>query len=150
MIITQARTMGKRIEALKTAGFEDLWMLREAAEALEDPSELAELFDLDKSILNHPPARVELSDIQGLGKTYTDLLRVVGISTTDELRSCNPFDLHAAIKVAALEHFVGRVPNRATVEDWIEQAQALQLDYEKSSLYWAELEKWFTPGARVL
>lgn len=110
----------------RTAGFDNVSMLRDAAESLSDPSELAELFELDTAVLAQLLEEVELASIHGIGKTYLALLQSSGISTIYELCKADPFELHAAIKIAAQRHSVARRPNRATIEYWIEQAQALR------------------------
>lgn len=119
------RSSNRTVQAIKSAGFNDLSMVQQAAASLSDPSELAELLQIDSLALEKLLGQKDLSCINGLGDIYLDLLLSSGISTVDELSQCNPFELHDAIRVTSKQHQVSRVPNRATIEDWIEQAQVL-------------------------
>ncbi|MEM7131841.1 MAG: DUF4332 domain-containing protein [Chloroflexota bacterium] len=113
---------------LKTAGLDDSGKLLDAAYVLEDQSELASLLGIDQTTFSELVNRAELSSIQGMGQIYSDLLVSVGITTLVALSNCEPYKLHATIKQSAKAQNVGRIPNRATVEDWIEQANELTKD----------------------
>lgn len=115
----------------RAAGFDNVSMLRDVAATLKDPSELAELFELDTAVLKQLLQEVALTSIQGVGETYLNLLQSSGISTIYELSKADPFELHVAIKIAAHKFAVARVPNRATIEYWIEQAQALRIEADE-------------------
>ena len=108
---------------LRSAGIHDTNKLIDTVDVLEDPGELASLLDIDEQTFADLVSRAELLALQGMGQVYVDLLAAAGINTKQQLSMCDPFELHAKIKQVAQHSSVGRVPNRATVEDWIEQAQ---------------------------
>lgn len=117
------RSSSSTAKAIKSAGFHDISMIQQAAASLSDPSELAELLQIDSLALDSLLGQKDLGCINGLGDIYLDLLLSTGISTVEELSQCNPFELHDAIRATSKQHQVSRVPNRATIEDWIEQAR---------------------------
>lgn len=113
------------LDALRKAGFDNPSQLMDAASVLEDHNELADLIGMDEQTFSRlATQQSSLLMLQGMGSVYVGLLAAVDIRTIEELSVCNPFVLHDQIKVASKHVTVGRVPNRATVEDWIEQAQA--------------------------
>lgn len=69
--------------------------------------------------------RADIARIDGIGQIYSDLLEHAGVDTIAELRTHEARSLHGRLKEVAQQNDVRRVPNPATVEDWIEQAQAL-------------------------
>lgn len=109
--------------ALKTAGFGSITKLLKAIDVIENGREIAEQLDIDVEAFLAFVGRAELTSLRGLGKAYVDLLIAAGIETKAQLRKCDPFELHEAIKQVALRTSLGRVPNRATIEEWIEQAR---------------------------
>lgn len=110
-------------EALKSAGIHDSSELLNSAKVLEDPSELAALVGIDDEVFSRLSCRAELLSIEGMGHVYADLLAAAGIHSKSQLGRCDPFELHAQIKQVSAHSSVGRIPNRATVEHWIEQAR---------------------------
>lgn len=114
------------LKVLESAGFNSVNMIKTAANTLLDPGELADLVGMDKHAFELLLNQAELLSIHGLGAKYIGLLKKVGVTSASELSRCNPFDLQDAIKAAAKDYQVGRMPNRATIEDWIEQAGELQ------------------------
>lgn len=69
--------------------------------------------------------RADIARIDGIGQIYSDMLEYAGVATIAELRTHEARSLHGKLKEVAKQYEVRRVPNPATVEDWIEQAQAL-------------------------
>lgn len=67
----------------------------------------------------------EMLSIYGLGQTYLGLLNRVGIFSVDQLRLCEAADLQDQIGTVVEVYNIGRVPSRANVEDWIEQANTI-------------------------
>ena len=67
----------------------------------------------------------EMLSIYGLGRTYLDLLNRVGVFSVDQLRLCEAAELQEQIGTAVETFKIGRVPSRANVEDWIEQASTI-------------------------
>ena len=65
--------------------------------------------------------------IKGVGWEYSELLRVAGVRTVNELRFRNPDRLAQAMKNANTKRKLVRVlPSVNTVMRWIEAAKALQ------------------------
>ena len=119
------RSSSRTAKAIKSAGFNDISMIQQAAASLSDPSELAELLQIDSLALEKLLGQKDLGCINGLGNIYLDLLLATSVSNVDELSQCNPFELHDAIRATSREHQVSRVPNRATIEDCIDQARII-------------------------
>ncbi len=121
---SNSRNQARAMKAFASAGFTDVSMLRNLIDVLAEPSEFAELFGMSKSSLEELLYSEELSTIDGLGKKYVALLHRVGVTTITQLSTCDPFELHEQMGRASKMYSLGRVPNRITIEYWIEQAQA--------------------------
>lgn len=67
----------------------------------------------------------ELRSIYGLGETYIELLHKAGIFSVDQLRLHNAADLREQIAHVVETYNIGRIPSRANVEDWVEQANLI-------------------------
>lgn len=110
------------IDALHKAGIDDIRHLPELANELVDIYEVADLLNLDHEIIQTLLSHAELLSLHGMGPIYTDLMLAAGVHSIGQLSTCDPFVLHDKIREVAQNKKVGRVPNRATVEDWIELA----------------------------
>jgi predicted flap endonuclease-1-like 5' DNA nuclease len=72
--------------------------------------------------INH----ADLFRIRGVGEEYSDLLEEAGVDTIPELAQRNAANLYDSIVATNAEkHLVRRLPSRAQVADWIEQAKGL-------------------------
>ena len=70
--------------------------------------------------------RVDLFRIKGVGEEYSDLLEVAGVDTVPELAQRNPENLYQKLVTANEEKKrVRKLPTRAQVGDWVEQAKNL-------------------------
>ena len=69
---------------------------------------------------------VDLYRIKGLGSEYADLLKMAGVDTVPELAQRNPENLYnRLIETNQEKKLVRRVPSKAQVEDWVNQANQL-------------------------
>lgn len=117
--------LSKTKKTLLEAGFTNIVMLREAIHNLADPSEFAELFGVEEAVLMELMHAPDLSSIDQLGGQYVALLHNAGIDSVATLSRSDPFELLERIKKVAKQSSVRRLPNRATLEYWIDQARML-------------------------
>lgn len=126
MNIRQLRSIDPDLfNRLNSIGLMDFTILFDATLTADMLGEVAEKAGIDEEELINLAGRAQMMAIDGLGLVYSELLNVVGIRSVNQLSRCDPFELHARIKETAVNAKVGRVPNRATVEHWIEQAESL-------------------------
>jgi predicted flap endonuclease-1-like 5' DNA nuclease len=68
----------------------------------------------------------DLMRIKGVSEEYSDLLEEAGVDTVKELRNRNADNLYAAlVNTNNKKRLVRRLPGRAQVANWIEQAKGL-------------------------
>ncbi|UCC86941.1 MAG: DUF4332 domain-containing protein [Anaerolineales bacterium] len=68
----------------------------------------------------------DLFRIKGVGEEYADLLEAAGVDTIPELAQRNPENLHQKLaQVNQEKELVRRLPPKAAVSDWVQQAQQL-------------------------
>ena len=63
--------------------------------------------------------------VKGVGWEYSELLRVVGVKTVNELKFRNPEHLVERMQEANKRKLVRLLPKKRTVERWIENAKKL-------------------------
>ena len=69
----------------------------------------------------------DLFRINGVGSEFAELLECAGVDTVKELRTRNAANLaQKCAEVNEEKKLTRRVPNEATVSDWIEQAKQLE------------------------
>ena len=68
----------------------------------------------------------DLFRIKGVSEEYADLLEEAGVDTVPELAQRNPENLYQKLKETnEAKHLVRRLPGKADVAKWVEQANAL-------------------------
>ena len=112
-------------DTLINAGFDSSEQLLSAAATPEERRELSQATGIAESDLLEMINRAEMARIDGIGKIYADLLAAAGVNTVLELSTQNYRVLHGRIKEVAAQHHVRRVPNPATIEDWVAYAKEL-------------------------
>lgn len=110
------------INALVSAGFDDLSMVREIADVLVDPSEFADLIGVSHAALEELIYDPELMSIVGRDTKLVGLLQKVNITSVAQLGLCNPSELCDQMEFIAKQYPVGSIPKRVVIAEWVEQA----------------------------
>jgi predicted flap endonuclease-1-like 5' DNA nuclease len=93
--------------------------------------ELAEKTGIAETVILEWVNMADLFRIKGIGEEYSDLLKEAGISTVVELARRNSKNLHGTIiGVNDVKKLVKRPPSLNQIQDWIEQANALERKVE--------------------
>ena len=113
--------------ALKAQGIHDSEQLLAAAKTPTQRKHLAKECGCDEREILELANRSDLARLKGIGGAYSDLLERAGVDTVKELRHRRPDNLHAKmVEVNAAEAVVKQLPTEADVEDWVNQAKALE------------------------
>jgi hypothetical protein len=126
--ITEIQGIGADIaEVLKSDGIRTTLGLLRSAKTPKQRLKLAlKIGANEKNVLDWVTAADRMR-IKGVGAEYCELLRVVGVRTTNELRFRNPQRLMLAMKDANTKRKLVRVlPSLSMVMRWIEDAKGLQ------------------------
>lgn len=125
--ITEIQGIGTDIAAvLKLDGIRTTVGLLRSAKTPKQRLKLAQKTGADeKNVLDWVTAADRMR-IKGVGSEYSELLRVVGVRTVNELRFRNPQRLMLAMKDANIKRKLVRVlPSLSMVRRWIEAAKGL-------------------------
>jgi predicted flap endonuclease-1-like 5' DNA nuclease len=125
--ITEIQGIGTDIAAiLKLDGIRTTVGLMRSAKTPKQRLKLAQKTGADeKNVLDWVTAADRMR-IKGVGAEYSELLRVVGVRTVNELRFRNPQRLMLAMKDANIKRKLVRVlPSLSMVTRWIEAAKGL-------------------------
>jgi predicted flap endonuclease-1-like 5' DNA nuclease len=125
--ITEIQGIGTDIAAiLKLDGIRTNVGLLRSAKTPKQRLKLAQKTGADeKNVLDWVTAADRMR-IKGVGAEYSELLRVVGVRTVNELRFRNPQRLMLAMKDANIKRKLVRVlPSLSMVTRWIEAAKGL-------------------------
>ena len=88
--------------------------------------EIADKTDISDSLILEWVNHVDLFRIQGVQEEYADLLEESGVDTVPELAQRNAENLYQRLEEVNKEKkLVRRLPARADVANWIEQARQL-------------------------
>lgn len=124
--ITQLEGMTPELaQALRAIGLNNSDKLLAAAAQPQGRAQLADRLGLDERAVLELANRADLARIKGIGRIYSDLLEAAGVDTVVELAQRNPDNLFDKLIEVAARHHVRRLPRRAQVHDWIEQAKQL-------------------------
>lgn len=111
---------------LKEAGVADTDTLLERACAKTGRKTLAEATGLSEKLILKWVNMADLFRVKGIGSEYAELLECAGVDTVKELATRNAANL--ATKCAEVNEekkLTRRVPTEAAMDDWVEQAKAL-------------------------
>ncbi len=68
----------------------------------------------------------KITDVEGIGSEYSDLLEEAGVDTVPELAQRNASNLHAKmVEVNEARNLVRKMPTENQVADWVNQAKEL-------------------------
>lgn len=119
--------IGKTYHAkLAEAGLKSTEALLSAGATPKGRAEVAEKTGIDSDLILRWVNMADLFRIKGVGEEYSDLLEAAGVDTVVELARRNATNLHnKMIEVNDEDRKVRRLPTANQVNDWVEQAKAL-------------------------
>ena len=113
-------------EKLKAEGIQTSQEFLEVCKTKKSRKELAAKVGIDEKEILELTNRADLARVKGIGRQYSNLLEVAGVDTVAELARRKPENLVAKLEeVNAVEKVCDRTPALTSVEDWVEQANAL-------------------------
>ncbi len=126
--ITEIQGIGTDVAAiLKSDGIRTTVGLLRSAKTPKQRLKLAQKIGADEKHVLDWVTAADRMRIKGVGWEYSELLRVAGVRTVNELRFRNPQRLALAMKEANSKRKLVRVlPSVNTVMRWIEDAKGLQ------------------------
>jgi len=114
-----------QIAKLHKAGVRGLGTLLVKASTREGRKELAAETRIANSRLVNWVHRADLMRIRGIDDDYARVLARAGVTSIVDLSTRNPAALAGLVEVAASVEGVERVPRRASISKWIEEARHL-------------------------
>jgi len=124
--ITDIRGIGPETAAtLKSEGIRTTISLLRSAKTPQQRLKLAETIGTDKERVLDWVTTADRMRVKGVGWEYSELLRVVGVKTVNELKFRNPQKLVEKMQEANKRKLVRLLPKQRTVERWIESARKL-------------------------
>jgi uncharacterized protein DUF4332 len=126
--ITEIQGIGMDMAAiLKSDGIRTTVGLLRSAKTPKQRLKLAQMTGADEKCVLDWVTAADRMRIKGVGWEYSELLRVVGVRTANELRFRNPQRLALAMREANSKRQLVRVlPSVSMVIRWIEDAKGLQ------------------------
>ena len=126
--ITDIRGIGPdKAAVLKSEGIRTTIGLLRSAKTPKQRLRLAERIGADKDNVLDWVTAADRMRVKGVGWEYTELLRIAGVKTVNELKFRNPQNLVERMKEANKRKLVRLLPKEQTVERWIESAKKLPL-----------------------
>lgn len=124
--ITDIRGIGPDTAALlKSEGIRTTIGLLRSAKTPKQRLKLARVTGADPEHVLGWVTSADRMRVKGVGWEYSELLRVVGVKTVNELKFRNPEHLVAKMREANKRNLVRLLPKQRTVARWIESAKKL-------------------------
>jgi predicted flap endonuclease-1-like 5' DNA nuclease len=124
--ITDIRGIGpETAEILKSEGIRTTIGLLRSAKTPKQRLKLAEITRTNPERVLGWVTSADRMRVKGVGWEYSELLRVAGVKTVNELKFRNPGHLVERMQEANKRNLVRLLPKRGTVERWIESAKKL-------------------------
>ena len=119
--------IGEAYEAkLEAAGVKSIEALLETCATKKGRSELAETTGISEKLILKWANHADLARIKGIGGEYAELLEAAGVDTVPELATRKSENLFKKMQeINEAKSLVRKLPTKAQVEDWINQAGAL-------------------------
>jgi hypothetical protein len=114
-------------EILKSEGIRTTIGLLRSAKTPKQRLKLAEKVGAGKERLLDWVTTADRMRVKGVGWEYSELLRIAGVKTVNELKFRNPQHLVERMKEANKRKVVRLLPKKQTVERWIGSAKKLPL-----------------------
>lgn len=112
---------------LQEAGIATTEALLEQGATPKDRKELEEKTGISGKLLLEWINHADIFRIRGVGEEYSDLLEEAGVDTVPELAQRNAANLYDKIVATNAEkQIVRRLPSKAQVADWVNQAKNLE------------------------
>ncbi len=127
--LTLIKGIGRKIAAqLHQVGIDSIEALREHAATPQGQAQLALQLRKKPALILRWAQQAALMQVNGIGQDYGWLLWQAGITTIAELREQTPHALESILESTNRRlRLVDRLPAREQIEDWIAQAQTLQI-----------------------
>jgi len=126
--ITDIRGIGPETAAvLKSEGIRTTIGLLRASKTPKQRLKIAELTGSNKERVLGWVTTADRMRVKGVGWEYSELLRIAGVKTVNELKFRNPQHLVDQMEEANKRKLVRLLPKKRTVERWIESAKKLPL-----------------------
>jgi predicted flap endonuclease-1-like 5' DNA nuclease len=126
--ISDIRGIGPDTAAiLKSEGIRTTIGLLRSAKTPKQRLKLAEKVGTDKERVLDWVTTADRMRVKGVGSEYSELLRIAGVKTVNELKFRNPQHLVERMKEVNKRKLVRLLPKEQTVERWIESAKKLPL-----------------------
>lgn len=117
----------KYAEKLKAAGVRSVNGLLEKGGSPKGRKELEEQTGISGSLILEWVNHADLYRIRGVGSEFSDLLEEAGVDSVPELARRVPENLYQKmVEVNQQKKLVRRLPVKAMVESWVEQAKTLE------------------------
>ena len=110
---------------LKSEGIRTTIGLLRSAKTPKQRLKLAEITGTDAERVLSWVTTADRMRVKGIGWEYSELLRVVGVKTVNELKFRNPEHLVDKMREANKRNLVRLLPKQRTVARWIESAKKL-------------------------
>jgi Domain of unknown function (DUF4332) len=110
---------------LKSEGIRTTIGLLRSAKTPKQRLKLAEMTGTDAERVLGWVTTADRMRVKGIGWEYSELLRVVGVKTVNELKFRNPEHLVDKMREANKRNLVRLLPKQRTVARWIESAKKL-------------------------
>jgi len=124
--ITDIRGIGPDTAAiLKSEGIRTTIGLLRSAKTPKQRIKIAEMTGANSERVLSWVTTADRMRVKGVGWEYSELLRVVGVKTVNELKYRNPEHLVDQMQEANKRKLVRLLPKKRTVERWIESAKKL-------------------------
>ena len=116
----------KQIERLKEAGVRGTAKLLTWGSTPDGRREIAQAAKIPIQRIANWVQRSDLMRVKGVNDDYARLLARAGIEDIADLSTRNPAELADEVEIAAaVERDVKRLPSRAMIAEWIEQARLM-------------------------
>jgi hypothetical protein len=124
--ITDIRGIGaETAEILKSEGIRTTIGLLRSAKTPKQRIKLAEITGTNAECVLGWVTTADRMRVKGVGWEYSELLRIAGVKTVNELKFRNPGHLVESMQEANKRRLVRLLPKKRTVERWIESAKKL-------------------------
>jgi hypothetical protein len=124
--ITDIRGIGpETVTLLKSEGIRTTIGLLRSAKTPKQRIKLAEMTGANKERVLGWVTTADRMRVKGVGWEYSELLRLAGVKTVNELKFRNPQHLVDEMQEANKRKLVRLLPKKRTVERWIESAKKL-------------------------
>ncbi|MCL5257121.1 MAG: DUF4332 domain-containing protein [Chloroflexi bacterium] len=130
--ISELRGVSKDLGTkLEEQGITNTDELLRAAKTSTSRAALAKTAGVDTKVILELANKADLSRIQGVAGSFSDLLEEAGVDTVKELGNRVPENLHDKLETLNKEKKIaGRTPSTEMIADWVSQARSMPSSLE--------------------